>query len=152
MGIIKEGKAILAKCLKISKKNQKKFQGLGFVIVEGIRVLRLTLPLRPSIEKIVLTKINSSICDSNSIAKILVKLSRSKKFHDGFHILNQNFKFIGVSRMLLIKKSNLKPNENLGTRHYAAKIFSSYQNVGFVGIISKGKEAFYFVNGKSYRL
>ena len=152
MGIVKQGKNILAKCLKVSNQYFKKFQGIGFVIVENKKLLALTLPLRPSVETGILTKINSSPSDLSKIAKTLVKLSTSKKFHDGFHILNKKLEFIGISRMLLVKKSTLKPNENMGTRYYAAKIFSSYRGVKFVGIISKDRKAFYFINGKSYKL
>ncbi len=151
MGVEMIGREILEKCIYFSNIYSKKFYGLGFSITTK-SLLEKTLPLRPSKEPKLLRKVNSLPKTTDTVAKTLINFSTSKEFHDGFHLLNRKLHFIGICRMLLIKKSKIKPNEKRGTRYYAAKIFSSYKNVKFVGLLTKEKEVFYFINSKVHKL
>ena len=151
-GEIEKGIKILEICEHISK-NCEIFSGLGFVIATHYFLKRYTLPLRPSREHKLIDTFNSKYSGSiKHVSEFLISLSTSKSFSDGFSILDKNLNFIGICRMLLIKKTRIRPNEERGTRFYVAKIVSSYKGAKFVGIIESDKKAFYFVNGNTYSL
>ncbi len=145
------GIKILKKCTQLSKKHSKNFHGLGFVISTKDVMKKLTLSLRPSMESKFLKEINKNTT-IDYVARMLVKLSTSNNFHDGFHFLDKKSNFIGICRVLLVKKVDLRPNEKRGVRFYVAKIFSIYKNVKFVGILSQDRSSFYFINGNEFKL
>lgn len=145
-------KKILRRCLYLCK-DIDNFSGLGFILASKKVLNKYSLPLRPNEEKKIIKKLNSK-CNKNleDISKILIKLSTTKRYHDGFTFLDKNFKIIGICRTLIIcKKTKIKPNKNRGTRFYLSKIFSSYNGVYFVGIIESDKKGFYFIRGKEFK-
>jgi len=141
---------VLRLCRKLL--DSKKFSGLGFVVTTKKVLRKYSLPLRPSTEKTVIERLNQNINNLSSLSKALLFLAFSKRYHDGFQVLDRDGKFIGISRLLFIKKSKLKPNEERGTRYYVAKIFSLYEGVDFVGIIESDECMYYFIKGKEYKV
>lgn len=88
----------------------------------------------------------SSSKEIDVLAKFLVKLSFSKKYHDGFNVLDDKLRVIGICRLLLFKPMvRAKLNENRGVRFNISKLLSLQRYVKFVGIIESDIKAFYFV-------
>lgn len=152
MGDREIGIKILKKCFHFCKIYSKKFRGLGFTIATRDVLKKQTLPLRPSAELKILKQVNNKCTTIDDMAQTLVKLATSKNFHDGFHFLDKKLNFVGICRILLIKRTKIKPNEKTGVRYYSAKIFSSYHNVKFVGVINSNMKAFYFIKGNEFLL
>ncbi len=142
--------------LKILLKKLKKegVRGIGIVVVCNKKVKefldRYTLSLRPSFEDEAIKKINS---DKDEIHKKILKIHKNYLFHDGFIILNNKFKVVGISRSIIPdKKDFLLPDERYGNRFYTAKLISADDHVIASGIIESDGEIFYFVNGLTYKL
>lgn len=136
----------LLKLLKeINSLKSSQFSGLGLILYKGDVNL---LPISG------LKKINEDIhlplASYNLILEFLLDISQSdNKYHDGFHLLNNNFKLTHISQYVAppIIENMVLDSESGGSRVRTAVYSSFLNNVIASGVLSNDYGPIVFVKG-----
>lgn len=125
-----------------------RFTGIGLIMYQGkansLPIVALRLPRRG----LLLPKI-----DHIAVEELLLKISsEDNKYHDGFHLLNENLELTHLSQYVAppIIKKILVGKLAGGSRFRTALYSSLLPNVICTGIVSKGGEINLFIKGKKY--
>jgi hypothetical protein len=130
---------------EINSLKTTQFSGLGLILYKGDVNL---LPISP------LKKTNHSVHlpieSYNLIIEFLLSISEiNNKYHDGFHLLNENFKLTHISQYVappIIK--NIVFESGSGGSRFRTAIYSSFlDNVIGSGVLSKNYGPKVFVKG-----
>ena len=116
------------------------FSGIGIVVCD----LPVDLPI---------VNLRDTAPDiAGSVVQVLSKLSRHKsKYHDGFHILNNNGDLTHVAQYFsppIVQEAYFDRSRLVGGRFVAALFGSAISNVIMTGIVSEGHGLSIFKNGK----
>lgn len=77
--------------------------------------------------------------------------SNNSKYHDGFHLLNENFQLTHLSQYIAPKIiHDIKIVNEFGSRYRTALYSSLLTNVIATGVVSNNYKATVFIKGKKY--
>lgn len=117
------------------------FTGVGIIIYKNINSLPI-FPLRENFPDI----------NDNKIIESLIKISSSSsEYHDGFHLISDDWKLTHVSQFFsppILSSASLDQSKLFGSRYVAALFGSSISEVILTGIASKGFGQAIFESGE----
>jgi hypothetical protein len=126
---------------KIDAAKDNNFEGVGIVIsADYSNIPMISLKSMPEDFE----KLNSA----NPLYVTLLELSKkSSPYHDGFHILNENYEIIKLSQFLAPPISISERSINYGSRYITALLTSRIPGVIATGVLGKSYSPKVFVNG-----
>lgn len=131
---------------EIDSLKSSQFSGIGLILYKGDVNL---LPI--SSLNIINNNIHLPIASYDSIIEFLLTISKiNNKYHDGFHLLNQDFKLTHISQYVAppIIKDMALGSEPGGSRFRTAVYSSFLSNVIGSGVLSKDYGSRVFVKGR----
>ena len=133
---------LLQLLIDINMRKGKYFSGLGLVMYKKIDNLPIS-----QLKKID-QDIQLPIKFYESVIDFLIKVSNSNnKYHDGFHLLNENLELTHISQYLAPDIVKAKVDEEFGSRYRTAIYTSHMPDVVACGVLSKNYPPTVFVNG-----
>lgn len=142
---MKTSKDLKQLLVDVNIKKGPKFTGLGLVLCADYSKLPM-ISLKKDDDKLLRT-----ISSYQLLVDFLAKSSNSNSpYHDGFHILNQNFELTHLSQFIsptIVKTVSVR--HEFGSRYRTAIYCSLLPGVIACGVLSKNYKATVFVKGKS---
>lgn len=131
----------------IIKSKSTDFTGLGLIIYKKLN----NLPIESMNDNCILEK------NSNDLKFIGDKLNsiscKENTYHDGFHLINQNFELTALSYYFSTPISKIfKPKRIKGSRYRTAFYGSLLDDILCTVSISSNFEVFIFINGNEFTL
>jgi hypothetical protein len=110
-----------------------------------------SLPIAPL--KIIDKNIQMPIKPLEVVTDFLIEVSNSNnKYHDGFHLLNNNLELTHIAQFIAPKIIQLNLNEEFGSRYRTAIYTSLIPDVIACGVLSKNYSPTVFVEGVKINL
>lgn len=133
---------LLQLLIDINMRKGKHFSGLGLVMYKNMD----NLPISPL--KKIGQHIQLPIKSYGSVIDFLINVSNSdNKYHDGFHLLNENLELTHISQYLAPQIVKTKLDEEFGSRYRTAIYTSHMPDVVACGVLSKNYPPTVFVDG-----
>jgi hypothetical protein len=129
----------------VSQKSDSDFSGLGLVVYSNLQ----ELPFSPL--KTIEDSISIPVTDYVSIVNILTNISKiENKYHDGFHLLNENFELTHLSQYISPPiAQNIDISEEFGSRYRTALYTSIVPGILCCGVLGKNYPITIFQNAQT---
>ena len=139
---MKSAQNMLQLLIDVNIRKGDHFSGLGLVMYKNIDNLPIS-PLKKIAEYIQLP-----IKPYDLVIDFLIDVSNSNsKYHDGFHLLNENLELTHIAQYLAPPIVKTKLDEEFGSRYRTAIYTSLISDIVACGVLSKNYPPTVFVNG-----